>query len=106
MTDERDPILEPFDALVGTWETESTHPLIDGVAPGTMTFECLEGRRFLILRYGAALEDGVLRFWRDDPTFAQRFVATLDPESFVGQWQVAETPGDWKDDVRLVLRRR
>ena len=23
--------------------------------------------------YGVSLEDGVLRFWRDDPEFAQRF---------------------------------
>jgi hypothetical protein len=143
MIDERDPMMEPFDALVGTWETEATHPLVDRVAPGTITYEWLEGRRFLIQRwhnehemfpdvigvigapeigdglamehfdsrgvrrtYGASLEDGVLRFWRDDPTFAQRFVATPAPDGFEGQWQVAETPGAWKDDVRVVYRRR
>jgi hypothetical protein len=27
--------------------------------------------------YGVSLDGGVLRIWRDDPTFAQRFSATL-----------------------------
>jgi hypothetical protein len=55
--------------------------------------------------YGTALDDGVLRMWRDDPTFAQRYAATLGPDGFEGLWQVAETPGDWRDDVRVVHRR-
>ena len=142
MTD-RDPILEPFDVLAGTWETEATHPRFDAVVPGSVTYEWLEGRRFLIQRsrnahdlfpdaigvigapetgdglvmeyfdsrgvrrtYGVSLEDGVLRFWRDDPTFAQRFAATLRPDGFEGQWQLAETPGNWKDDLHVVYRRR
>lgn len=42
--------MEPFDALIGSWTTESTHPLFDGVVTGTATFEWLEGRRFLIMR--------------------------------------------------------
>ena len=28
---EHDPALEPFDALIGTWVTEATHPLFDEV---------------------------------------------------------------------------
>ena len=40
---ERDPALEPFDALIGTWATEATHRLVDAVVPGTVTFEWLEG---------------------------------------------------------------
>jgi hypothetical protein len=47
---ERDPALEPFDALIGTWATEATHPMFDGVVPGSVTFEWLEGGRFLIQR--------------------------------------------------------
>jgi hypothetical protein len=30
-------MLEPFDALIGTWVTEATHPLVDEVVPGTIT---------------------------------------------------------------------
>jgi hypothetical protein len=135
--------LEAFDALIGTWDTEATHPTIEGVVPGRLTFEWLEGRKFVIQRsrnehelfpdaicvigapedtdglvqeyfdsrgvrrtYGVSLEDGVLRFWRDDPEFAQRYVATLAPDAFDGVWQVARTPGEWKDDLKVSYRRR
>jgi hypothetical protein len=142
MTD-RDPALVPFDALVGTWATEATHPKMDAVVPGSITFEWVEGGHFLVQRshndhdlfpdaisvigapeageglvmeyfdsrgvrrtYGVSLENGVLRMWRDAPGFDQRFSATLDAQAFEGQWQVAETPGDWRDDVKVIYRRR
>ena len=134
--------MDAFNALIGTWETEATHPMFEGVVPGRMTFEWLEGEKFLIQRshnehelfpdaisviglpedgeglvmeyfdsrgvrrtYGIALEDGELRIWRDDPEFAQRFAATLDDEAFVGLWELARTPGDWNDDLRVSYRR-
>jgi hypothetical protein len=138
----RDPALEPFDALVGAWATEATHPQLDAVVPGGVTFEWLAGGHFLVQRshndhelfpdaisvigapeagdglvmeyfdsrgvrrtYGISLDDGVLRIWRDHPGFAQRFAATLgDP--FDGLWQLARTPGDWQDDLRVTYRRR
>jgi hypothetical protein len=139
----RDPALEPFEALIGTWATEATHPLFDGVVPGSTTFEWLEGSHFVVQRtrndhelfpdaicligppesgeglvmeyfdsrgvrrtYGASLEDGVLRIWRDDPVFAQRLSATIGDDAFEATWQLAETPGDWKDDVKVTYRRR
>jgi hypothetical protein len=142
MTD-RDPALEPFDALIGSWATEATHPRFEGVVPGTVTFEWLEGGHYLIQRsrnehelfpdaigvigaseagdglvleyfdsrgvrrtYGVSLEDGVLRIWRDAPGFDQRFTATLGEDRFEGLWQLAETPGDWRDDLRVAYRRR
>src|SRR4051795_2433493 len=120
----RAPALEPFEALIGTWATEATHPLFDAVVAGSVTFEWLEGGQFLLERshhdderfpdalwvlgapeageglvgeyfdsrgvrrtYGVSLDDGVLRKWRDDPTFAQRFAAALEPDGFQGQWQ-------------------
>lgn len=55
--------------------------------------------------YGIALEDGVLRIWRDDPRFAQRYLAMVGAQEFDGRWQVAETPGDWRDDLHVVHRR-
>jgi hypothetical protein len=142
MTD-RDPALEPFDALIGTWATEASHPMVDAVVPGSVTYEWLEGGHFLVQRshndhelfpdaisvigapeagdglvleyfdsrgvrrtYGVALEEGVLRMWRDHPGFAQRFSATLGPDSFEGLWQAAETQGDWHDDLKVIYRRR
>jgi hypothetical protein len=139
---ERAPALESFDALIGTWATEATHPMFDAAVSGSTSFEWLEGRRFLVQRshneheafpdaigvigapeagdglvmeyfdsrgvrrtYGVSLEDGVLRIWRDDPTFAQRFSATLGHDTFEGQWQLARTPGDWQDDLKVIYSR-
>jgi hypothetical protein len=140
---ERDPALEPFDALVGTWTTVATHPLFDAVVPGSVTFESLEGGHFVVQRsrndhalfpdaisvigapeagdglvmeyfdsrgvrrtYGVSLDGGVLRMWRDAPGFDQRFSATLAHDSFEGQWRLAETPGEWRDDLKVIYRRR
>ena len=43
-------MLEPFDALIGTWATEATHPQFDEVVPGSVTFEWVEGGHFLVQR--------------------------------------------------------
>jgi hypothetical protein len=141
MTD-RDPLLEPFDVLIGTWSTEAKHRLVDEVVTGTVTFEWLEGGHFVVLHshndhelfpdaisiigapeageglvmeyfdsrgvrrtYGVSLDDGVLRWWRDHPGFDQRSFAKLGHDAFEFVHQVAETPGDWKDDLRVIYRR-
>jgi hypothetical protein len=46
----RDLALGPFDALVGSWDTEAKHVAVDEVVPGTATFEWLEGGHFLVQR--------------------------------------------------------
>jgi hypothetical protein len=134
--------LRPFDALVGTWETQATHPMFEGVVRGEVSYEWLEGGKYLIERvhmehelfpdaicvigapehgeglvgeyfdqrgvrrtYGISFEGGVLRRWRDDPTFAQRFEGTPADE-FTGQWQVAEAPDEFNDDLRVIYRRK
>ena len=139
---DRHPGLQPFDALIGTWSTEATHPMFEGVVAGSVTFEWLEGGRFLVQRvhnehdlfpdavcvigppehgdapvmeyfdsrgvrrtYGIALDDGVLRIWRDDPEFAQRYSAEVGGARFEGLWQVARSPGEWEDDLRVVYAR-
>ena len=43
-------MLAPLDALIGTWATEATHPLVEEVVAGSVTFEWLEGGRFVIQR--------------------------------------------------------
>jgi hypothetical protein len=135
--------LAPFAALIGTWDTESTHPLFDGVVTGVQTYEWLEGGKFMVARshhdhdlfpdglvvvgpteqgdgivaeyfdsrgvrrtYGIAVEDGVMRWWRDHEGFDQRSVAEIGGDEFVLQHQLAETRGEWKDDLRTVYRRR
>src|SRR5918993_98044 len=43
--------LEPFQALIGEWTIEMTHPMVeDRVVRGRATYEWLEGGRFLIQR--------------------------------------------------------
>ena len=142
MTD-RDRLLAPFDALIGTWSTEAKHRLVDEVVLGSTTFEWLEGGQFVVLRshndhelfpdaicvigrpesgeglvlesfdsrgvrrtYEVSLEDGVLRWWRDHPGFDQRSYAKLGPDEFEFVHQLAETPGEWQDDLRTTYRRR
>ena len=56
--------------------------------------------------YSASIEDGVWRVWRDQPGFDQRFCATLGEDHFEGVFQLAETPGDWQDDMKVTYRRR
>jgi hypothetical protein len=56
--------------------------------------------------YGISFDSGVLRIWRDDPEFAQRFSATPSHDRFDGRWQLARTPGDWQDDLKVTYRRR
>ena len=135
--------MQAFDILIGTWETEATHPQFDGgVVPGRVTFEWLEGGHYLIQRstndhelfpdglcvigppeegddllleyfdsrgvrrtYNVSLEDGVLRWWRLGAGFDQRATGELRPDEWVFQTQLAETPGEWKDDLRAVFRR-
>jgi len=43
---------------------------------------------------------------REEPGFDQRFIAKLAPDTFEGLAQLAETPGDWVDDLRTTFRRR
>ena len=47
---ERAAVLQPFEVLIGSWSTEATHPLVDEVVPGTITFEWFEGGHFVVQR--------------------------------------------------------
>ena len=46
---ERDPALESFEPLIGTWDTEATHPMFEGVVTGSVTYEWLEGGHFVVV---------------------------------------------------------
>jgi hypothetical protein len=142
MTD-RDPALEAFEVLIGTWDIEGKHRLVDEVVHGTTTFEWLEGGHFLIQRshvdderfpdgmivigppadgeglvaesfdsrgirrtLTTTVEDGVWRMEREEPGFDQRISAKLGPDSFEGVAELAETPGEWVEDMKITYRRR
>jgi hypothetical protein len=141
---DRHPALEPFEALIGTWDTEATHPKLPGVVvPGRVTYEWLAGGRFIVQRshndhelfpdalcvigppehgdglrmeyfdsrgvrrtYDISLQDRVLRIWRDAPGFDQRLVVEIAPDGFEAVYELAERPGEWRDDLRQTWRRR
>jgi hypothetical protein len=139
----RDPALEPFEALIGTWDLEAKHRLMDEVVTGWERYEWLAGGTFLLRyshadhelfpdgltvfgppeegeglvaeyfdsrgvrrTYAASLEDGVLRIWRDQPGFDQRSAATIAPDVYEGVFELAEQPGEWKQDMTVTYRRR
>ena len=56
--------------------------------------------------YRMTLADGEWRIWRDAPGFDQRFSATLAPDEFEGVFELAETPGEWREDMRVTYRHR
>ena len=55
--------------------------------------------------YGASLEDGVMRWWRDSPGFDQRGTAKLAPGEFEFVFELAEKPGEWREDLVTIYRR-
>ena len=139
---ERNPALEPYEALIGTWTTVAKHVAVDDVVHGTTTFEWLEGGHFLVQRshvdhelfpdgiavigapedgeglvyesfdsrgvrrtYRTSFEDGVWRIWRDASGFDQRFRAAVTGDEFEGLFELAQTPGEWREDMRVTYRR-
>ena len=43
---------------------------------------------------------------REEPGFDQRSTATLGEDRFEVLAELAETPGDWVEDLRVTFRRR
>jgi hypothetical protein len=49
----------------------------------------------------------VVRWWRDDPKFSQRFVCTISEngETMDGRGQMSRDGGPWEDDLSLEYSR-
>ena len=103
---DRDPLLAPFDALIGTGDTEAKHRLVDEVVTGRVTFEWLEGGHFVVLR--SHNDHDPARRRRAGRIRGRRATAggPLGPDEFEFVHQLAEAPGEWQDDLRTVYRRR
>jgi len=72
--------LEPFQALIGKWTIEMTHPMVeDTVVSGRATYGWLEGGRFLKLS-----DDG---------------------STLAGIWQPNEDDQGYRDDLAFTYRR-
>ena len=56
--------------------------------------------------YEISLEDGVLRLWRDDADFAQRYSGRLsaDGSTIEGAWEISDDGIAWRHDFDLTYR--
>jgi hypothetical protein len=66
----QNPILKPFEALIGEWRTTGTHPLVPGTTfHGRASFSWIEGGAFLIMRSEIdepEIPSGIAIFGSDD----------------------------------------
>jgi hypothetical protein len=57
------PELSPYDVLVGEWEVEMSHPMIDGGFRGAATIEWMANEAFLVQRATADHPDAPDSLW-------------------------------------------
>lgn len=139
------PALAPLGALVGTWTTVGTHPLVPGTTfHGHTVFSWIEGGAFLVMRseidepqipsgiaifgtdnatgacsmlyfderavsrhYEVSFHDQTWRWWRNDPDFSQRLVATIsdDGRTMHARGEYSRDGTHWEPDLELTYTR-
>ncbi|MBA3943987.1 MAG: hypothetical protein H0X37_05425 [Herpetosiphonaceae bacterium] len=139
------PALQPFQVLVGEWQTIGSHPSLPGTPlHGRTTFDWLAGGAFLIMhseiddpnvpsgvaifgsddvakqyfmlyfdersisrQYDVTLTGNQLKWWRDEPSFAQRFTITIEDNSnkMVGKGEMSREGAAWEQDIALTYIR-
>jgi hypothetical protein len=57
--------------------------------------------------YEISLDDGVLRLWRDDADFAQRYSGAIGPDAMTieGAWEICHDGTTWEHDFDLTYTR-
>lgn len=57
--------------------------------------------------YDVAITEDGLRWWRDDPSFSQRFVITIDAsgDRMHGTGEMSQDGASWEDDLTLTYTR-
>jgi hypothetical protein len=92
-----DLTLEPFDALVGAWEIEATHPAFPStVVHGTAEFEWLEGQRFLLQRSRTDhpdFPDSLIVYGADEEGVSMNY---FDSRGVHRIYQVSLSDGVWR----------
>lgn len=58
-------------------------------------------------KYDVSFTDGVLRWWRNDPSFSQRYELTAgqDARTMTSKGQMSHGGGPWQDDLALTYTR-
>jgi len=138
------PMLEPFNVLVGQWEIVGAHPYLPGITlHGHTTIDWLSGGAFLIMhseidnpnfprvvaifgsddvaskyfmlhfddrgfsrKYDVSMTGNQLKWWRDDPSFSQRFTMTIeDNDKMVSTGEMSQGGGAWEEDLAITYIR-
>ncbi|HEX8037932.1 MAG TPA: hypothetical protein VF490_02225 [Chryseosolibacter sp.] len=138
------PLLQPFDALIGEWETVGHHPYLPGIVlHGRTSFQWIDDGAFVMLRseneegkipagiaiigsddatghlfmlyfderkvsrkYDVSFHDGVLKWWRDDPRFSQRYTCTVTGAgTMVAKGEMCKDGTRWEKDLELTYTR-
>jgi hypothetical protein len=93
------PALEPLRALVGTWSTVGTHPLVPGTTfHGRTTFEWIEGGAFLLMRSRIdepGIPSGIAVFGTDDTT-GECSMLYFDERGVSRRYEVSLREREWK----------
>lgn len=86
------PSLNPFDVLIGTWETEGTHPLIpDTVFHGHTSFKWIENGAFVIM-HSEINEEGIpngMAIFGSDDALGQYFMLYFDERKVSRKFDVS-----------------
>ena len=58
-------------------------------------------------KYDVTLQGNVLKWWRDDPSFSQRFTGTItdNGDVMVGKGEMSRAGSPWQDDLQLTYTR-
>ena len=93
------PALQPLSALVGTWNTVGTHPLVPGKTfHGRTSFEWIEGGAFLIMRSRIdepEIPSGIAIFGTDDAT-GECTMLYFDERGVSRRYEVAFLDNGWR----------
>ena len=57
--------------------------------------------------YAMSMSDGVMRMWRDEPGFSQRFTGSFGNggDAISGLWELSRDGSTWDDDLEVSFRR-
>jgi hypothetical protein len=95
----RNPALEPFQVLIGSWTTTGTHGLFqDAILNGHTSFEWLENGAFLLMR--SEIDDprfpSTTAIFGSDDAEAKYYMLTFDERGVSRQYEVTLYDNIWK----------
>jgi len=93
------PALEPFNVLIGNWNTTGTHGLVsDTILHGRVSFEWLEGGAFLMMR--SKIDDsrfpGTIAIFGSDDSEGEYYMLTFDERGVSRKYEVTLRDTLWK----------